>query len=37
MGINALDLKWQGLYLARLLSFNGTTFKIQECDLEKKL
>ena len=34
MEIVALDLKWQGLYLARQLSFNGSTFKIQECEIE---
>lgn len=36
MEVVALDLKWQGIFLARQLSFTGATFRIQEVELEKK-
>jgi hypothetical protein len=34
MEVVALDLKWQGIFLARQLSFTGATFRIQEVELE---
>ena len=33
MEIVALDLKWQGIFLARQLSFSGATFEIREVDV----
>ena len=36
MEVVALDLKWQGIFLARQLSFTGATFRIQEVELERK-
>jgi hypothetical protein len=33
MEVVALDLKWQGLFLARQLSFSGASFEIREVDL----
>ena len=34
MEVVALDLKWQGIFLARQLSFAGATFEIREVDLD---
>ena len=36
MELVALDLKWQGIFLARQLSFTGATFRIQEVKLGEK-
>jgi hypothetical protein len=34
MEVVALDLKWQGIFLARQLSFAGATFEIREVELD---
>ena len=34
MEVVALDLKWQGIFLARQLSFAGATFEIREVPIE---
>ena len=35
MELVALDLKWQGIFLARQLSFAGCTFQIREIEMDK--
>jgi len=37
MEVVALDLKWQGIFVARQLSFDGATFEIREVTLDEKL
>ena len=36
MELVALDLKWQGIFLARQLSFEGATFQIKEIEMKKE-
>jgi hypothetical protein len=37
MEVVSLDLKWQGIFLARQLSFAGATFEIKEIELDQRI